>query len=115
MANANRVTELIRAGDTSVKLSCFDNISSQTKSDDTYGLWIRFIRNNLGNCCFSGDVCIMTMYNACGQTAPLPVSFTEQVVGLVADCFVAPETFRLELLTPHGTTFSWIFALSSDL
>ena len=115
MANVQRVTSVIHTGDTSVKLSCFDNTSSGTNSGELYDLWIQFIRSNLGNCCFTDDICMMTMYNECGQTVPLAVNFTKQVVGLIADCFDAPETFRLELLTTHNTVFTWLFVLASDL
>ncbi len=114
MANVQRVINLIRTDDANVMLSCFNN-SSTTSKNKLYHSWLDFIKFKLGNCCFTGDTCALHMFNEDWHTLPHPVSSAEEVISLITECFDAPETFRLELITKYNTTFTWLFVLASDL
>lgn len=115
MANVNNVIKLIRPNDIRVRLSVFDNSCETTPPEELYMSWLKKIRLNLGNCVFTNNFCILSIYTPDETFQPIPIDSTDTVVGIIQECFDAPKTLRLDITTPHDTTFSWIFALSSDL
>ena len=115
MSNVRRVINLIGKDDVNVKFSCFNNSSNANSNEELYNSWFSFIKSCLGNCCFTGDICALVMYNEEGQTIPQPVKSTEDVLNLITNYFDVPQTFRLDLFVQRSTTFTWLFALASDL
>ena len=115
MANVQRVIKLISAEDINVKLSCFNDSIAYKSSEELYSCWLSFIKNCLGNCCFTSDTCALIMYCEEATTFPHPVCSSEEVISLVTACFHTPETFRLEIVTQHNPTLTWLFVLASDL
>lgn len=115
MSNAQRVINLINRADKNIKFSCFNDCSNTTNEQQLYDSWISFIKSCLGNCCFTGDICALIMCSEEGQTFPHPVRYTEDVLNLITNCFDVPKTLRLDLIVQSSTTFTWLFALSSDL
>lgn len=115
MANVQRVIKLIGVEDLNVKLSCFNDSLKAQSSEELYNSWIEFIKRGLGNCCFTGEDCALITLCEDGATFPHPVRSTEDVICIAMDFFDTPKTFRLEIVTPHNTAFSWLFVLTSDL
>lgn len=116
MSNDNYVTKLIQKTDNGVRLTVFDDTTDNTHPEGIYENWLRFIRNSLGNCVFRNEFCALSMYNAKGEgILSLGISSTEDAIELVRNCFNSPEALRIDITTPHSTTFSWIFVLLSDL
>ena len=115
MANVQSVISLIRDNDSNVKLSCFDDYSSSSTGKKLYDEWLEFLRNKLGNCGFSGNLHTLLILSEDGPSFPVMVASTDNVIQMITNCFKQPKTFRLELITPYSTTFSWLFVLVSDL
>lgn len=111
MANGNCVTKLMKATDIMVKLTVFDDI----QRDCTLNNWHNHLRLALGNCIFKEGIYILKIYNDHESLDPIGIMSTQEVYSVLFECFENPETFRMDIITPNSTVFSWIFALASDL
>ena len=115
MANDNCVIKLIKKNDFNVKLTVFDNSIAERSDDQLYNEWLENIFQSLGDCVFGNAFCVLQMHNGHERLQTTYVQSTEEIQLILMECFDSPETFRIDITTPNGTTFSWIFALSEDL
>lgn len=115
MANVNNVLKLIRPNDTRVCLNVLDNSSKKSAPEEFYKAWLEKIRLNLGNCVFTNNLCMLSIYTPNEMFQPIFIGSTDTVIAIIQELFKEPQTIRLDITTPRDTTCSWIFAFSSDL
>lgn len=116
MSNDNCVTKLIQKTDSGVHLTVFDDTQTNANPKEIYENWLQNIKSSLGNCVFRNEFCALSMYNAKDEgIIPIGIDSTETAIQITRECFDAPTTLRMDITTPHNTTFSWLFILASDL
>lgn len=115
MPTDNCVTKLIKKNDFNVMLTVFDNSSNGRSEEQLYEEWIATIFRSIGDCVFGNEFCVLRMCNVSESIQPIYVQSTKDVQAIIRECFDELETFRIDIMTPHETTFSWIIALSEDM
>lgn len=115
MTTGNCVIELISKNDFNTKITVFNSDSNVRSENELYETWFQTVRRSLGSCIFNHSPAALCLSTTSEFVGPIYLRSTEDVHTAIRQCFDKPETFRIDITTPHNTTLSWVFALACDL